>query len=110
MTYSYKTSSAFGRYIHTINGRAVEAPDGWMFTVNDKLSNVSASIATVKDGDKLLWYEGTTENLFKGPLWGDLGTGKEENWVDINTVEDLQKLANTKDGKELAKNYRLRCV
>lgn len=107
MTYSYKTSSAFGRYIHTINGRAVEAPDGWMFTVNDKLSNVSASIATVKDGDKLLWYEGTTENLFKGPLWGDLGTGKEENWVDINTVEDLQKLANTKDGKELAKNYRL---
>ncbi len=52
LTYSYSTTSTFGRFIHTINGREVNAPDGWMFTVNDVLSNVSASLATVKDGDK----------------------------------------------------------
>ncbi|MFR5907957.1 MAG: DUF4430 domain-containing protein [Gemmiger formicilis] len=67
LTYSYSTTSTFGRFIHTINGREVNAPDGWMFTVNDVLSNVSASLATVKDGDNILWFEGTTENHFQGP-------------------------------------------
>ena len=38
-----------------------------MFTINDKLSNLSASLATVKDGDQVLWFEGTTENHFQGP-------------------------------------------
>ena len=70
LTYSYSTTSTFGRFIHTINGREVNEPDGWMFTVNDVLSNVSASLATVKDGDKILWFEGTTENHFQGPCMG----------------------------------------
>lgn len=107
LTYSYDTTSTYGRYIHTINGRAVESPDGWMFTINDKLSNVSASLATVKDGDKLLWYEGTTENLYQGPTWTELVLGKEENWIDIRSTEDFMELANASDEMTLGKMYRL---
>ena len=89
LTYSYETTSSFGRYIHTINGYAVEDPDGWMFTINDTLSNVSASLAVLEDGDRLLWYEGTTENRFLPPMWDDLSGADETEWVDIGSVDAL---------------------
>lgn len=109
LTYSYATTSTFGRFIHTINGRAVDAPDGWMFTVNDTLSNVSASLATVQNGDQVLWFEGTTENRFQGPSWEELtGTPAAISWVDIETVDDLLALANATDAETLGKNYRLK--
>lgn len=106
LTYSYDTTPTFGRYIHTINGRAVEAPDGWMFTVNDTLSNVSATLATLQDGDRLLWFEGTTENRFQPPTWEELQNSRLE-WVDIGTVAELTALASSTDTSALAKNYRL---
>ncbi len=109
LTYSYQTTSAFGRYIHMINGYAVEPPDGWMFTVNDQLSNVSASLAVVKDGDRILWYEGATENLFKGPTWGSITEGETIQWVDIENLSQLKALADSRDKETLAKNYRLTC-
>ena len=105
-SYDYKTTSTFGRFIHTINDYAVDAPDGWMFTINDKLSNVSASLATVKDGDKVLWFEGTTENRFQGPAWDDVGDSKL-TWETISTVEELLALADSTDDAVLGKNYRL---
>lgn len=109
LTYSYATTSTFGRFIHTINGRAVDAPDGWMFTVNDTLSNVSASLATVQNGDQVLWFEGTTENRFQGPSWEELtGTPAAISWVDIETVDDLMALAKATDAETLGKNYRLK--
>lgn len=109
LTYSYASTSTFGRFIHTINGRAVDAPDGWMFTVNDTLSNVSASLATVKDGDQVLWFEGTTENRFQGPSWEEVtGTPAAISWVDIETVDDLLALAKATDAETLGKNYRLK--
>lgn len=109
LTYSYATTSTFGRFIHTINGRAVDAPDGWMFTVNDTLSNVSASLATVQNGDQVLWFEGTTENRFQGPSWEELtGTPAAISWVDIETVDDLLALAKAADAETLGKNYRLK--
>lgn len=109
LTYSYATTSTFGRFIHTINGRAVDAPDGWMFTVNDTLSNVSASLATVQNGDQVLWFEGTTENRFQGPSWEELtGTPAAISWVDIETVDDLLALAKASDAETLGKNYRLK--
>lgn len=107
LTYSYETTPSFGRYIHTINGYAVEDPDGWMFTINDDLSNVSASLAVLEDGDRLLWYEGTTENRFLPPMWDDLSGADETEWVDIGSVEDLLALAESRDPETLAKNYRL---
>ena len=108
LTYAYATTSTYGRFIHTINDYAVDAPDGWMFTINDKLSNVSASLATVKDGDQLLWFEGTTENHFQGPSWEELtGTPSTVQWVDIATKDDLLALANATDAETLGKNYRL---
>ena len=106
LTYSYDTTPTFGRYIHTINGYAVEAPDGWMFTIDDALSNVSASLATVTDGDKLLWFEGTTENHFLPPSWDSLAGG-EIQWEDIDSLEALQALAGSTDAGVLGKHYRL---
>ncbi len=106
LTYSYDTTPEFGRFIHTINGYSVEKPDGWMFTVNDKLSNLGASLATVTDQDRLLWYEGTTENRFQPPMWSDL-SGDLQQWKKISTVEDLLKLAKSEDEAALAKHYRL---
>ena len=106
LTYSYSTTSTFGRFIHTINGKAVDAPDGWMFTINDALSNVSASLATVKEGDRVLWFEGTTENHFQGPTWASL-SGENIQWVPISTKEQLLTLANATDEETLGKNYKL---
>ena len=106
LTYSYSTTSTFGRFIHTINGREVNEPDGWMFTVNDKLSNVSASLATVKNGDQVLWFEGTTENHFQGPAWDSL-SGEELQWETISTKEQLLALAIATDAETLGKNYKL---
>lgn len=106
LTYSYASTSTFGRFIHTINGHAVDAPDGWMFTVNDVLSNVSASLASVKNGDRVLWFEGTTENLFHGPTWDELGSS-QLTWVTISTVAQLEELAKAADAETLSKNYKL---
>ena len=106
LTYEYETSAAFGRFIKTINGYSINAPDGWMFTINDDLSNVSASLATVKNGDRVLWYEGTTENHFQGPLWAEL-ENPNFTWTDIKSVEELEALAASDDDDVLAKNYRL---
>ena len=106
LTYSYSTTSTFGRFIHTINGREVNEPDGWMFTVNDVLSNVSASLATVKDGDHILWFEGTTENHFQGPAWDSL-SGEELQWETISTKRRLLALAIATDAETLGKNYKL---
>ena len=106
LTYSYSTTPTFGRFIHTINDYAVNQPDGWMFTINDKLSNVSASLATVQDGDTILWFEGTTENRFQGPTLAQL-RGESIEWVDIASVADLLALAKSSNDGVLAKNYRL---
>lgn len=106
LTYTYSTSTEYGRFIHTINGREVNAPDGWMFTINDKLSNVSASLATVNSGDNVLWFEGTTENHFQGPTWDSL-SGESIQWNTISTKEELLALAKAKDEETLGKNYKL---
>lgn len=106
LTYEYETSAAFGRFIKNINGYSINGPDDWMFTINDELSNVSASLATVKNGDRVLWYEGTTENHFQGPLWAEL-ENPNFTWTDIKSVEELDALAASDDDDALAKNYRL---
>ena len=106
LTYTYSTSTEYGRFIHTINGREVNAPDGWMFTINDKLSNVSASLATVQNGDQVLWFEGTTENHFQGPAWDSL-SGESIQWNTISTKGELLALAKAKDAETLSKNYKL---
>ena len=107
LTYEYETSAAFGRFIKTINGYSIVAPDGWMFTINDELSNVSASLATVKNEDKVLWFEGTTENHFQGPTWVEL-KNPDFTWTDINSAEELKALAASTDAEVLGKNYRLK--
>lgn len=105
LRYAYATT-AMGRYVHTINDYAVTAPDGWMFTVNDVLSNVSASLTAVHDGDTVLWFEGTTENRYLPPTLDEL-TGSAVEWTDLATVDDLLALAQSEDDAVLAKHYRL---
>ncbi len=109
LTYEYATTSTYGRFIHTINGRAVDAPDGWMFIINDKLSNVSVSLATVKNGDTILWFEGTTENRFQGPTWSEVESGQAVTieWVEIDSLDDLMTLAAATDADTLGKHYQL---
>lgn len=104
LTYTYETTPTFGRFIHSINGYTVDPPDGWMFAINGELSNVSASLAVVKDKDKLLWFEGTTENRFLPPTEEEL-SGTETVWIEIDSVEKL--LALTRPGADLSANYRL---
>jgi uncharacterized repeat protein (TIGR02543 family) len=105
LAYSYNTSTEYGRYIQSINDYAVNAPNGWMFTVNDSLSNLSASIASVEDGAKILWYEGTTENRFASPTWDEILTGRPITWIDIGTAQKLIDLTYAE--ADLTKNYRL---
>ena len=106
LTYEYKITPAYGSFIESINGHALAAPDGWMFTVNDELSNVSASISKVEDGDQVLWYQGTTQNLFAPPLWESItGEKPKIEWHDIETADDL--IALTDDDADLTLNYRL---
>lgn len=69
-------------------------------------ANISASLATVKDGDKVLWFEGTIENLFQGPTWEELSDSTLE-WETISTVDKLLELAGSTNDDVLAKNYKL---
>lgn len=101
LTYSYDETTEYGRFINCINGYTVQAPDGWMFTVNDRLSPVSASLQTVQNGDRILWFEGTTENRFTGPTWEELNGATTIAWTDIGTAEELRSMT------DLSGNYRL---
>ena len=55
ITYTYTVSPAYGSFIETINGKTLSSPDGWMFTVNDTLSNVSATLASVDVYKRQVW-------------------------------------------------------
>ena len=106
MTYKYEISPAYGSFINSINGTDMIAPDGWMFKVNDVLSDLSVSLAGVRDGDQILWYQGTTQNLFKGPSWEDMKNGHSvKEYVKIATKKELIQLTEPK--ADLSKNYRL---
>ncbi len=106
LTYEYSVSPLYGSFIESINGCALTSPDGWMFTINDQLSEVSVSLATVKDGDQILWYQGMTQNLFLPPCWSELVEGSTANtWINISTAKQLEAL--TEPDADLTANYRL---
>ena len=89
LDYKYTVTAAYGSFFESINGHALQAPDGWMFKVNDVLSDVSASLKAVKDGDKLLWYQGTTQNAFQGPTWEQM-TGEAVPDCQTDEVTKVQ--------------------
>ena len=83
----------YGKFIKSIDGIEAVFPDGWMFTVNDKVSPVGVSTATVKDGDKILWYYGSPVNNFKGPKWDEMvsptpGEGEESGYFEGEGTEE----------------------
>ncbi|HAM16868.1 MAG TPA: hypothetical protein DCP91_13650 [Eggerthellaceae bacterium] len=106
ISYNCTVTPAYGSFVEAINGKALTAPDGWMFTVNDDQSDVGIQLATVRDGDQLLWYPGTPANNFTAPAWQDLtGQAPVTEWVDIATADDL--VALTRDDADMAGSYRL---
>lgn len=108
ITYTYTVTAAFGSFVESINGHALQSPDGWMFTINDKLSNLSASLATVKDGDQILWYEGRTQNQFRAPSWASLtGGAAVDDSILITSADQLLELSASTDDEVLAKKYKL---
>ena len=107
MTYAAEQSST-GTFIKTINDKTLEAPDGWMFTINDKQSPVGVSAAQIKSGDKILWYEGTTANGYKAPTWAEMTAPVPLQYETISTREQLVALMNsTNQAADWAKNYKL---
>ena len=105
LTYGYETTN-LGRYVSTINGRELLAPNGWMFTINGVLSNVGVSTATVVDGDTILWYEGMTQNHFRAPTVKELDADAGD-WTEISSADGLLRLAESTDKEAMAANYRL---
>lgn len=101
--YSYEKTS-YGRFISEINGYKAISPDGWMFTVNDEISNLGTSVSTVKDKDKILWYLGTAENHFLPPKWDK---DKSEDYIEIKNADELVALSLSDDDTILSKNYKL---
>lgn len=95
LTYGYETTN-LGRYVSTINGRELLAPNGWMFTINGVLSNLGVSTATLSDGDTLLWYEGMTQNHFRAPRVEELG--RRLRRLDGNFVRKRAARAGGKSG------------
>ncbi|MEA5004414.1 MAG: GLUG motif-containing protein [Christensenella sp.] len=107
MTYTAEQSST-GTFIKTINGKTLEAPDGWMFTINDKQSPVGVSAAQIKAGDKILWYEGTPANGYKAPTWADMTAPVPVQYENIGTTDQLVALMNSANpAADWAKNYKL---
>ncbi|MFV0353419.1 MAG: DUF4430 domain-containing protein, partial [Oscillospiraceae bacterium] len=95
ITYEAANDSVNGYYVTAINGVAPKQPDGWMFTINDALSSVGMRSATIKDGDKILWFEGAASAFYKAPLWNDLIGPAYLEYTEIATAEELLALATT---------------
>lgn len=107
MTYSAEQSST-GTFIKAINGKTLEEPEGWMFTINDKQSPVGVSSARIKSGDKIVWYEGTAANGYKAPTWAEMTAPAPVQYETIATQEQLVALMDsTNQAVDWAKNYKL---
>lgn len=102
------SNGSYGYFVESINGVSPETPNGWMFTVNDAPGNVGASAAIIKNGDKIMWYEGTTSNFYKAPTWNDITNPSSVTFIDISSAQQLLALANSANPTvDWAKNYRL---
>ena len=94
--------SSYGVYVKSINGKAAGGNDGWMFMVNGISPSSSADSTTIKAGDQVIWFYGTSANNYQGPSWAELngteigaeseyfeGTGISSDPYLIKTAEDL---------------------
>lgn len=101
LTYAWGENESSTQII-TIDGITPKAPDGWMFAINDELSYVGASAATVSDGDEILWFVGTPENSYNPPKWENIDNNE---YILISSAEELINLSHNSDGWD--KNYKL---
>ena len=104
-SYGYAVTG-YGRYISVIDGYEVLEPDGWMFTIDGELSNFGASTATVGNGSRIVWYEGTTQNHYAQPNMDALDDSSGY-WTQIRTAAQLHELAAATDAETLSGNYKL---
>ena len=64
--------SSYGVYVKSINGKAAGGNDGWMFMVNGISPSSSADSTTIKAGDQVIWFYGTSVNNYQRPSWAEL--------------------------------------
>ena len=105
LSYGYEVTG-YGRYISVIDGYEVLKPDGWMFTIDDELSNLGVSTATVGNGSRIVWYEGTTQNHYAQPDMDALDDSSGY-WTQIRTAAQLHELAAATDAEALSGHYKL---
>lgn len=98
--------SDYGKYVTSIENINAEGRDGWMFTINDELSKLGVSSATITEAKTILWYMGKSSNNYEGPKLADLDESVDD-FVAIKTKEDLISLSKTEDKEILNKNYKL---
>ena len=98
--------SSWGEFVTSIDDIQAPKPDGWMFNVNDVQSPVGVSTASFDGGETILWFYGCDQNHYKAPPLAEIENPAEE-FVEINSKEDLMKLSGTTDDQLLSKNYKL---
>ncbi len=99
ISYEFTESQQYGKYLTTINGIEALSPDGWMFTLDDKVAPLGVSTMSVKDGEKLLFYYGSVKNGYKAPAWSSLtgstsGEGTPANPYLLKNAADLESVRN----------------
>lgn len=97
---------SYGKFIKSIEGLDAASPSGWMFNVNDKLSNMGVSSTNIKDKDKVLWFYGDALNNYCGPMWQDIEKPAEE-YIEIGNKEELKRYLGGGNVDSLKQNYRL---
>lgn len=50
--------TAFGPFVHTINGYIPSGDSGWLYAVNGQMPSVGASNYTLSPGDYVQWFYG----------------------------------------------------
>ena len=98
--------STWGEFVTSIDDIDAPKPDGWMFNVNDVQSPVGVSSASFNGGETILWFYGCDQNHYKAPPLAKIENPAEE-FVEINSKEDLMKLSGSTDDQLLSKNYKL---
>ena len=87
--------SGNGLFVEEIDGQENEGMSGWMYAVNGKAPNISASIKDVSKGDEILWWYSTSAAA-KVPEWPGSSTGQAVTKPEQNEAIDKTPIDNKK--------------
>ncbi len=84
-----------GLFVEEIDGQKNEGMSGWMYAVNGKAPNISASLKDVSKGDEVLWWYSTSAAA-KVPEWPGSSTGQAVTEPEQNEAIDKTPIDNKK--------------